>query len=74
MDKDLQTIAQTTSKPNSKAVASLLRTIKQTDAFEYCEERMDDYLSLAVSNVMSLRDTEYRSHLVEMTKALKAMT
>lgn len=74
MDIDLQTIAQTTSKPNSKAVANLLRTINQTGALEYCEKKMDDYLSLAVASVTSLRDTEYRGYLVEMTKILKAMT
>jgi len=54
--------------------SSLLQTISQTGSLDYCEMKIDEHLRQAVDSVSSLKDSECKSYLVEMTNALKSMS
>ena len=56
---------------DEREMHDLLHAIGQTNVFDYCEKKIDEHLRRAVSSLLALRETEYKSYLVEMTKALK---
>lgn len=49
----------------------LIRLLKQKGSIDYCEQKIDEYLLKAVESISALKDSEYKSYLVEMTRALK---
>jgi len=38
---------------------------------DYCEKKIEENLRQAVTSILTLKDTEYKTYLVGMTKALK---
>lgn len=74
LKRQLRTIMNADSTPSSKTVKDLLQVINQTGALEYCERKIEDHLGLAASSVSSLRDSEYRTYLIEMAGLLKRMS
>lgn len=55
-----------------RATTSLFAMLQKAGSFNYCEQKINDRLHQAVRSISILKDTEYKAHLVEMTKALKA--
>ena len=49
----------------------LLRIIRQKGSFDYCQERIDQYLRRAVDSISMLEDTEYKAYLVCVANELK---
>jgi len=58
-------------KPKAEELRQILR---QAGSFSYCENRINTYLRQAVDSISSLKNTKHKLYLIEMTKALKAMT
>lgn len=58
--------------PDERAVHDLLNAFGQTDVFDYCERKIDEHLRQAVASLSALKETEYKSYLIEMAKALKS--
>jgi len=71
IESQLQTLMKENSKMNSETAKNILQMIIHTGSLNYCEKKIDEHLSQAVASVSTLRDTEYKTYLVEMTKALK---
>jgi hypothetical protein len=55
-----------------EAATSLFAMLQKAGSSSYCEQKVDDHLHQAVRSISILKDTEYKAHLIEMTKALKA--
>ncbi len=58
------------SKSNAKA-NDLLRLIHDRGIFDYCERKIDEHLSLAVTSISTLKNTVYKAYLIEMARTLK---
>ncbi len=59
----------------SEAVESahrIVQIIRQKGTFEYCERKIDSYLSCALSSLSPLKETRYKGYLVEMAKTLRS--
>lgn len=74
LKRQLQALMNVASTSSDKTVKDLLQAINQTGALEYCERKIEDHLRLAVSSVGSLRDSEYRTYLIQMARLLKTMS
>jgi len=74
MKSQIKTLTNSAPTRSGKVARDLVQTIDQTGALDYSEKKIDDHLHLAVTSVSSLRDTEYKGYLIEMTKALKTMS
>jgi len=73
IESKLQTLANGNCAVDNKIAENLLQAISQTGSLDYCEKKIDEHLRLAVAAISTLEDTEYKTYLVEMTRALKAM-
>jgi len=71
IDGSLQTLLNTDSTTDIEATKQILRIIKKTDSQEYCERRVDEFLHQAVVSISKIKESEYRTYLGEMVKALK---
>jgi len=69
----LLTIANENYPMDSETTKSLLQIMRQTDSFEYCKRKIDEHLQQAVASISMLKDSRYKTFLVEMTKALKSV-
>jgi geranylgeranyl pyrophosphate synthase len=50
---------------------SILETIRSTGSLEYCEKKIDEHLSRAVSCIFSLRDSMHKAYLIELAEVLR---
>ncbi len=67
----LQMLANGRSANGSEATVNLLRIIRDTGSFDYCENKIEEHLRQAVDSISTLKDTDYKTYLFEMTKALR---
>ncbi len=67
------TLSHVTNETNkaSAATRDVLRILARKGSLDYCEKKIDKYLLQAVHSISALKDTEYKTYLVEMTKTLK---
>lgn len=72
IDSLLQILMNGRHGDKDKAATSLFAMLQKAGSFSYCEQKIDDRLYQAVRSISILKDTEYKAHLIEMTKALKA--
>src|SRR3989337_41980 len=72
IETKLQTIMNENSLKSNENANDILQAIHHKGAFDYCEKKIDEYLSQAVPSISTLKDTEYRTHLIEMAKTLKS--
>jgi len=73
VESQLQRLMEGNTADNNQVAEKLLKTIRQTGSLDYCENQIDEHLRQAVDSISTLKDTEYKSYLVEMTRALKAL-
>ncbi len=64
-------IAKNTAK--TETAENLLRIIRHTGSLDYCEKKMEDHLHRAIASITKLKDTEYKTYLAEMTRALRTL-
>jgi geranylgeranyl diphosphate synthase, type I len=72
IDDCLQPFLNTDIATNAESTKQILEIIRKTGSREYCEKRVDEFLRQAVANISELKQSEYRTYLVEMVKALKS--
>lgn len=70
----LQTLTDANSEGSNEIGNDLLQIITERGSFNYCEKKIDEYLYRAVASLSVLKDTEFKSYLVEMTRALKIIS
>jgi len=71
IEEKLQDTINNSSRAKNEAANDLLETLSQKGSLDYCEDKIDEHLRQAVASISTLKDTKYRTYLVEMTKALK---
>ncbi len=71
MDHLLQTLRGKSPSTSESTARNLFAMLERTSSFDYCERKIDEHLHRAVESISTLKDTQYKSHLIEMTKALK---
>lgn len=70
--KELQAAISKKPSEAKKRVNELLQLISNKDAFKYCENRIDEYLSHAIRNIEPLKNTMYKAYLMEMARKLRS--
>ena len=71
MDRLLHTLTGRSLKTSEANAQNLFAMFKKTGSFDYCGRKIDEHLRMAVERISILKETQYKSHLIEMTKALK---
>jgi len=71
IESKLQTLMKGKCTMNNETTKDILRIIQQSGSLEYCEKKLDGHLNQAVASISVLKDTKYKTYLVEMTRALK---
>lgn len=61
------------SNPSEAGMSAdeILQLIRQKGAFEYCEKKIDEYLSDALASLSTLKDSEFKEYLIEMARTLR---
>lgn len=54
-------------------IDELMQTICNKSSLQYCERKIDYYLSSAFASIVPLKDTYYKQYLIKMVKALTKM-
>lgn len=52
--------------------SEILQLIRKKGAMEYCEKKIDEYLSQAMKNISTLKETRYKAYLREMAVTLRS--
>jgi geranylgeranyl pyrophosphate synthase len=73
IDGGLQTFLNADSAADMESTKRILGIIRKTGSQEYCEKRVDEFLHQAVASISEIKEAEYKTHLVEMVKALKSL-
>lgn len=72
IDSNIQVLLNGNSTRDIEATRQILRIIKKTESQKYCEKKADEFLREAVVSVAGIKNSEYRTYLGEMVKALKS--
>jgi geranylgeranyl pyrophosphate synthase len=67
----LQTLISEDQSRASEKANDILHLIRRKGAFEYCEKKVDVYLTQALTSVSTLKDTKYKTYLIEMARTLR---
>jgi geranylgeranyl pyrophosphate synthase len=68
----LQTLINEKPLKANEKMNDMLQLIRSKGAFEYCEEKIDEYLSIALRSISTLKNTEYKAYLFEMARTLRS--
>jgi len=71
IEKFLVLVNENPPKARDKA-NEILQLVRAKGAFEYCENKIDQYLSRALTSISALEETEYKAYLIEMAKTLRS--
>jgi len=72
IDAQLQKLITINDNDTRTEIAEkLVQIIRHAGSIDYCEKKIEDYLRQAVASICHLRDTEYKTYLAEMTRALR---
>lgn len=69
--EQFQALLKSNPSEASKIADEILQLIRGKGAFEYCEKKIDEYLSNALKSISALKDSEFKSHLIEMARTLR---
>ena len=67
----LQTLIRDDPSRASEKADNMEQIVRRTGAFDYCERKVDEYLTQAVTSVSVLKDTAYRAYLMEIARTLR---
>lgn len=73
MELQLQTAMDTKNPIAGEPAKNILRIIRKSGSLDYCEKKLDEHLTQAVSSISRLKDTKHKAYLIEMTRALKSL-
>ena len=71
IENRLQTLMNRKGTIDNETAKQILRIIRQSGSIDYCEKKLDDHLNQAIVSISTLKDTEHKTYLAEMTRALK---
>ncbi len=71
--ENLQSLISENPSSAIEKIDELMQLIDEKGSIEYCEKKIDNYLSNAMAAIDVLKDTDYKRHLIEMIKALTKM-
>jgi len=55
----------------SEKASDIVQIVRRKGAFDYCERKVDEYITQAVTSVSVLKDTPYKAYLIEIAKTLR---
>ncbi len=55
----------------SEKSSEIVQIAHNKGAFEYCEKKVDEYLTQAITSVSVLKDTRYKAYLMEIARTLR---
>lgn len=67
----LHAVKNKSSKVNDKSQGVILQILQQTGSIDYCEKKIDQYLSRAANSLSGLKETKFKAYLSEMTNTLR---
>lgn len=67
----LQTLMSKEPSSASEKANDLVQIVRQKGAFDYCERRIDEYLTQAITSLSVLKDTVYKAYLIEIARTLR---
>jgi geranylgeranyl pyrophosphate synthase len=73
IETKLRTIMNENLQKSYESVENLIQTVLQKGSFRYCEQKIDEYLRRAIDSIAALKNTAYRTYLVEMARSLKTL-
>ena len=53
------------------AVERVSRSLETAKSFTYCEQKINQYLKQSINSLKPLKDTEFKTYFIQMTKLLK---
>jgi len=71
IDNELQILLKRKCSMDNGTAKNILQIIRQSGSLDYCEKKLNEHLNQAVASISMLKDTEHKTYLVEMTRALK---
>jgi geranylgeranyl pyrophosphate synthase len=66
-----QALLKSNPSEASKNADEIPQIIRKKGAFEYCEKKIDEYLSDALTSISTLKNTEFKTYLFEMARTLR---
>ena len=67
----LETLINSNGTVDNENAENILQSLHSAGSIDYCEKKIDEHLRQAVESISTLKDTEYKAYLIEMTRALK---
>lgn len=73
IEATLQALADRNCDAYNRPVEYILHLLRRSGSVRYCETKIDEHVSQAIACIPWLRDSEYKTYLVEMVRALKTL-
>lgn len=73
IETKLHAIMTENPRKSYENVESIIQIVLQKGSFHYCEQKIDEYLRRAIDSISALKNTDYKTYLVGMAKALKTV-
>lgn len=71
IENKLRIIMNRNGTMDTETAENILQIIRQSGSLDYCKKKIDEHLRHAIASISILRDTDHKTYLVEMTRALK---
>ncbi len=73
IETKLEAIMNGNLNESYKDVESIIQFVIQKGSFRHCEQKIDHYLRRAIDSLATLKNSKYKTYLVEMVKILKML-
>ncbi|MEE4244993.1 MAG: polyprenyl synthetase family protein, partial [Kangiellaceae bacterium] len=67
-DEQAETIRQAIINGDASNIESIIATLTETGAFDYCQQQAQKYTEQAVAAISSLADSDYKSAMMDLAK------
>lgn len=68
---DLAILAGEKHGDKNSALDTIVHRLKADGSLDYCEKKKNEFVNKSITDLKSIRDTEYKSHLMQMAELLK---
>jgi geranylgeranyl pyrophosphate synthase len=72
LESKLTLIRQNRNTDDAELSRTILETIRRTGSIEYCEKKINEHLDRAVASISSLKNSDFKDYLIEMTEILRS--
>lgn len=70
LENDLRILMRGDLVVNNTAIDRFLRSLTTAGSFTYCEQKINEYIKQSIDSIMPLKDTEFKTYLIQMAKSL----